>query len=259
MRKTLVTGIVVALAAVGIAEENLEARLDKLLYRWSKGDEATRAGVVAETHALGERAIAELYRRLARKNGRDMANELGTRLSAVELNPDSRLTVLVESAFTAPRAGVEFPERPTLLTAEQADHLTKDGEVTTAPSIVCYDSQRANLSITNEEKYTRTFDPRRRNVPGTVSSGVHLDVRPVLIEGTNRLSLELRCVRARVEGDAVPTLQTDEGEIGMPIVTKREFAVTLVVDSGEGVAIALPGKEPLVLRLTATRLKQKAR
>lgn len=256
MRRTLVLGIVIAFAAVGIAEQDIEARIDKLLGRWTRGDKATRAGVVAETHALGERAIADLYRRLAKNSFEFPANELGARFSSVNLVPDPKRTVLVETSFVTPGADARLPDRPTLITAEQADRIAKGGKVLTAPSIVCYDGQRANVQITNQKTYTRTFDPRRQAVEGTVHSGISLEIRPRLIEGTKTLSLEVRSIRAVLDGETVPTLKTAEGEVGIPIVTKREIAVTLTIESGESAAVVLPGKEPVMLRLKVTRLEE---
>jgi len=255
MRKALVIGIVVALAALGIAGENIEARIDRLLHRWTDGDDAARAGVAAETLALGEPAVAELYRRLARDRFDAGAPELGTRLSDGKQEPDTSRAIQVEVAVIRPAAGVPLPARPTLLAPEQGGRLIANGETVSAPSLVCYEGQRAHVMVSSQASYTRTFDARRQAVAATVSSGLMLDMRARGIEGTNRIALELRCVRAQLDGDAVSTLKTADGEIGMPTVTKRELAVTLPIEAGVPTAIALPGDEPLVLRVTAKRVE----
>jgi len=256
MRKTLVLGIVIGSAAFAFAEEDVGARIDKLLARWMRGDKATRAGVVAETHALGEIAIADLYRRLAKNSFDFPASELGARLSSVTLVPDPKRTILVETSFVTPGVDARLPQRPTLITAEQADRLAKGGELMTAPSLVCYDGQRANVTISDQKSYTRTFGPRRHAVQGIVQSGLALEIRPRLIEGTKNISVELRCIRAALDGDSVPTLKTTDGEIGIPSVTKHEFAVTLTIESGKSATIVLPGEKPVILRLRVTRLEK---
>jgi len=247
--------IVIGLATLAVAGEDISSRIDKLLHRWTQGDKAARAGVAAETNALGDEAIAELYRRLARNSLDFQGHELGATFSNAPKNPLSGRMVQAEVRFYTPAEDTKIPQRPTLLTAEQLARMIKDAEVISAPSLTVYDGQRANVSVTNQRSYTRTIDPRRRAVKGTVSTGLMLEMRPRLIEGTSGISLEVRCVFAELDGDAVPTLKTPAGEIGMPSVLKREFAVTLTIESGDSVALSLPGEKPLVLTLRTTRIE----
>jgi hypothetical protein len=260
MRKALVLaiGIGIAVAAAAVAEENMQARIDRLIARWAHGDAAAQAGVAAETRALGDAAITELYRRLARESRDFPGPELGTGFSSAPEVLDAERLVNLEVRIATPAANAVMPKHATLLGAEAAAALLKDADEISAPQLTTYDGQRANISISNQQSYTRTIDGDRNAVAGTVQSGLMLEVRPRLIDKTNRLSMELRCVRAELDGE-IPEIDTAEGRIGAPVITKREFAITLVVESDQSVALALPGTEPLLLRIKAVRLEPEAR
>lgn len=259
MRKLLVIGIVLGAAAIGIAEEDVSARIDKLILRWTLGDAASRAGVAAETHALGDRAIAELYQRLARSTFDFVGPEMGATFSRAERLPNTKRMIMAEVEFVEPKKGAELPQRPTLLDPEQAARLMRAGQTVAAPKLTVYDGQRANASINNRHAYTRTIDSRRRTVKGSVQTGLMVEMRPQLVEGTRSISIELRCIRAKLDGGSVPTLSTTAGEVGMPFVTKREFALTLTVESGEWITLAFPGDKPVILRIRTTRLQGQAK
>ena len=68
------------------------------------------------------------------------------------------------------------------------------------------------------------------------------------------MSLELRYVESKLEGE-IDTVKTAEGSIGMPMVTKREVAITLRIPNGTSVALAVPGAEPILLAVKATGIK----
>ena len=49
-------------------------------------------------------------------------------------------------------------------------------------------------------------------------------------------------------------MKTPDGDVGMPMVSKREVAITVRVPNGKSVALAVPGKEPMLLTIKATGL-----
>jgi len=254
MKRTIATLALIVLASAAFANEDLGARIDRLLHRWTAGDVAARTGVAAETRALGDEAISELYRRLARRNWDFPAPALGARFSKSKDTPRKGAVVNTEVKFVTPAEGVAMPEGKTLLPDAFAKEMVKMGTVISAPRLTIYDGQRANVSLIKQQTYARTFDRDGAEVRGMASEGTVLEIRPRLLDGGKRISLELRWEQSELIGE-IAQIKTREGTVGAPTTLKREFAVTLVVESGKPVTLAVPGGKPMLLVVTATAIE----
>lgn len=254
MRKSIAVLGLIALSTVALAESDLGARIDQLLHRWTRGDAAARTGVAAETRALGDEAIGELYRRLAWRNWDFPAPTLGARISDSNEAPQAGPVVNVEVKFATPEKGAELPKGQTLLPADIAARLIENGDVISAPRLTVYNGQRANVSVVKQHSYARTYDRAGVEVQGVAREGDVLEMRPHVLDGGQRISLELRWERSELVGD-VASVETREGSIGAPTTLKREFAITLIVDSGKPVTLAIPGGRPMLLMVTATAVE----
>jgi hypothetical protein len=74
-----------------------------------------------------------------------------------------------------------------------------------------------------------------------------------------KVSCEIRVVSAALDGNVdgeIDEIQSAAGKIGAPSVTKREFAVTLLLDPNETITLAVPGADPMLVQLKATLVKR---
>ncbi|MHC4136525.1 MAG: hypothetical protein ACYS0K_16295 [Planctomycetota bacterium] len=226
---------ILLLATVAGAGDRMTRRVNELVARWKNGDEAARAGVLAETKALGDQALAELFRRLG--------------------EPSDRLVAL-EVRFAEPtRPGLLAIAKTRLL--DQVEEASLKGKVQTisAPRLTCFDGQRANISILERLEYVKTFDADRKVVTGTVQTGLVLGALPRIVGKS--VTLELRFVETKLKRPLVK-LATRDGEIEMPELVKRETGLTLKFEDGGRATLALKrdgDAPPLVLALHARIVK----
>jgi len=247
---------ILLLATVASAGDPMIRRVDELVARWKKGDEAARVGVVAETKALGDEALAELFRRLGRPRRDFPARDPGVEMAPVKaVEPSDRLVAL-EVRFAEPtRPGLLAIAKTRLL--DQVEEAALEGKVQTisAPRLTCYDGQRCNISVVERLEYVKTFDADRKGVTGTVHTGLVLGALPKIVGES--VTLELRFVETRLKRPMVK-LATRDGEIEMPELVKRETALTLKFDDGGRATLALKrdgDAPPLVLTLHAKIVK----
>ena len=242
--------IVMALATAVLAGESMEARVDGLVERWRDGDEAARAGVIAETLALGEQAVAGLYRRLGAVVPDFPAGDPGVAMADQgEARPSDRVVTL---EFGIHRPKVAIAADTCLLAPAQIAALEGNLETMSAPRLTVYDGQRANISILDQRTYVRARGTGGEPVSGTVRSGLVLEARARIVgEG---ISLELRWVAARLQ-EPLARIETDRGFVELPEVMKRETAVTLDLESG-GRRVLLVRNwadgQPMLLEMRAT-------
>ena len=190
----LVAGIAAwAVAKENTAKEDVLARTTKLVERWVSGDKAARAGVVAETHALGEPAIAELYRRLGANRLDFPGIDPGVVMSKAEETPDWSHVVNIEVAFVTPPKDAQLPEKPTVLDAEQRKLWLERGERVSAPRLTAYNGQRCNVTVLRENGYVRTVD-KGEPVAGAVRTGLMVEMRPRYDVAARAVELELRYI-----------------------------------------------------------------
>ena len=250
----LCVSVIVLGAAVFAADEpsNIQDRVTELVSRWLRGDKAARAGVATETIELGDAAIHELYARVAPATFDFPGKDPGVVFSEQTKRPSFDSIINVEAKFIQPAKGVELPPRAAIVDSKLAD----GGNQVSAPRLSVYDGQRANMSISQAQKYVRTFD-KGEDVPGTVQTGLVMEVR-ASTEGA-KVSCEIRVVCAELDGDVdgkIGEVQSAAGKVGAPSVIKREFAVTLLLDPDEIVTLAVPGAEPMLVQLKATPVKR---
>ena len=247
---------ILLLATVAGAGDPMTRRVDELIARWKKGDEAAQAGVLAETRALGDEALAELFRRLGRPRLDPPAPDPGVEMApAKAVEPSDRL-VNLEVRFAEPsRPGLLAIAKTRLL--DQVEEAALEGKVQTlsAPRLTCYDGQRCNISILEKLEYVKTFDADRKVVTGTVQTGLALAALPKIVGES--VKLELKFIETRLKRPLVK-LATRDGEIEMPELVKRETALTLKFDDGGRATLALKrdgDAPPLVLTLHAKIVK----
>ncbi|MHC4819551.1 MAG: hypothetical protein ACYTF8_16020, partial [Planctomycetota bacterium] len=182
---------ILLLATVAGAGDPMTQRVDQLVARWKKGDEAARAGVLAETSALGDPALAELFRRLGRPRRDFPARDPGVEMApATEVEASDRLVTL-EVRFVEPNTpGVLEITKTRLL--DEVEEAALEGKVKTisAPRLTCYDGQRANISVLERLEYVKTFDADRKVVTGSVQTGLVLGALPRIVGKS--VTLELR-------------------------------------------------------------------
>lgn len=243
--------------ARGGEERTLETRVDRLVARWREGDRATRAGVVAETKALGEEAIAELFRRVARPEPA-APPRLGIAAPAARETPApashrARLVMLTVRFARIEGSGSAEITRTGILDDHETEALRDKLEFVAAPRLTVYDGQRANVTIVEEKSYTEAYDAQAAPVKGAVQTGLVLDVRPTIDGDT--VKLQLRCERARLA--SMDTVPTPAGGIEVPRVEKHETAITLALRQGKA-TVALPGagQEPVIVEIEAKVLSR---
>jgi hypothetical protein len=219
--------MVMALATAVLAGESMEARVDGLIDRYRDGDEAARTGVIAETQALGELAVAELYRRLVDSVQDQPAGDPGVVMTSEHDTRRSDRVITLDFGFLRPQGEVDADT--CLLGPAQIAALEGKVESLSAPRLTVYDGQRANISILDQKTYVRTRAPGGEPVTGTVRSGLVLEVRAGIVG--DGVSLELRWVAARLR-EPLARIDTDRGFVELPEVMKRETAVTLDLESG---------------------------
>lgn len=238
------------------AGEELAKRVDELVTRWKQGDEAARAGVLAETKALGDPVLAELFRRLGRPARAVPAPDPGVEMApAGAVEPSDRLVAL-EVRFAEPTRPGQLAIAETRL-LDPVEEAALEGKVRTvsAPRLTCYDGQRANISILERLEYVKTFDADRKVVTGTVQTGLVLGALPRIVGKS--VTLELRLVETKLKRPVVK-LATSDGEIEMPELIKRETGLTLKLEDGGHAALALKrvgDSPPLMLALHARIVK----
>ena len=246
---------ILLVATVAGAGDGMTRRMDELVARWKNGDEAARAGVLAETKALGDRALAELFRRLGQPRRDFPARDPGVDMAPSAGESSDRLVAL-EVRFAEPnRPGLLAIEKTRLL--DQVEEASLEGKVRTisAPRLTCFDGQRANISILERLEYAKTFDADRKVVMGAVQTGLVLGALPRIVGKT--VTLELRFVETKLKRPLVK-LATRDGEIEMPELVKRETALTLKFEDGGRATLALKrdgDAPPLVLALHAKIVK----
>ena len=238
------------------AGDKLTRRVDELVARWTQGDDAARAGVLAETRALGDQALAELFRRLGRPRRDFPARDPGVTMAPADAGTESDRLVALEVRFAEPtRPGLLAIAETRLLS--QAEEASLEGKVRTisAPRLTCFDGQRANISILERIEYVKTFDADRKVVTGTVQTGLVLGALPRIVGES--VTLELRLVETDLKRPVVK-LATRDGEIEMPELIKRETGLTLKFEDGGRATLALKragDAPPLVLTLHARIVK----
>ena len=261
MGTLLALGLVLGFVLPGWAAMDLRERVDSLLARWSLGDEAARAGVVAETTVLGSEAVAELYRRLA--GVRDFpGRDPGVASPAADPARRSDRMITVQVKVAKPKGGgwggpvggargarlLETPEE--LLLAQESDEFT-------APRIVVYEGQLANVSVLNERRYRRTYDREGRPVEGVLELGLVLELRAFVEEPGKSVMVDARLVRSELAGE-IGTVATPRGRVEVPSVVKHEAAFALPLTKGKATGLIVPGapgSEPMVVIVTAEEVR----
>ncbi|MHC4161243.1 MAG: hypothetical protein ACYSUM_03805 [Planctomycetota bacterium] len=247
---------ILLLATVAGAGDRMTRRVNELVARWKNGDEAARAGVLAETKALGDQALAELFRRLGRPRCDFPARDPGVEMAPANAGEPSDRLVALEVRFAEPtRPGLLAIAKTRLL--DQVEEASLKGKVQTisAPRLTCFDGQRANISILERLEYVKTFDADRKVVTGTVQTGLVLGALPRIVGKS--VTLELRFVETKLKRPLVK-LATRDGEIEMPELVKRETGLTLKFEDGGRATLALKrdgDAPPLVLALHARIVK----
>jgi hypothetical protein len=240
-RASLVLIAAFFLALPALSGGDLASRIDGLIERWRNGDAAARVGVAAETAELGDEAIDELYRRLARATRDFPARDPGVVMSKGSGDHLSDRVVSMQIRFGKLRK--QIAAQPKLLQERP------EAESISAPRLTMYDGQRSNISVISQKSYIRTYegdDP----IVGTVHAGLVLDVRPIISRDGKYVTFEMRCVQAEL-ADPIGSLETSAGPIGVPMVLKRETAFTVTVKDGSESHLALPGKTPLLISVRA--------
>jgi len=241
-RSTLLPTVLLAVAAAAGAGDAEDAavsrRVDSLLERWRTGDAAARAGVVAETRALGDAAVAALFRRLAPNDRPDFPGTApGVRMSEEQGAP--RADLLVSVQLRVGELEGDAPAAARIWSGEELAALEGKVQYVTAPRLTVYDGQRANVSVLRPRSYVRTYDAAKAPVEGVVQSGLVVDLRPRVLADGKTVSLELKCVHSRL-AEPMAKLATPAGEIELPVVDLREAALTLDVADGARRVVALP-------------------
>jgi len=243
------TAILLLLTVAG-AGDKLTRRVDELVTRWTQGDDAARAGVLAETRALGDQALTELFRRLSRPRPDFPARDPGVEMAPDDARTESDRLVALEVRFAEPtRPGLLAIAETRLLSPVEEASLEGNVRTISAPRLTCYDRQRANISILEQLEYVKTFDADRKVVTGRVQTGLVLGALPRIVGES--VTLELRLVETDLKRPVVK-LATRDGEIEMPELIKRETGLTLKFDDGGRATLALKRTDdapPLVLAL----------
>ncbi|MGE4158437.1 MAG: hypothetical protein AB7F75_05000 [Planctomycetota bacterium] len=120
--------------------------------------------------------------------------------------------------------------------------LQQKGTVLVAPMVTCFNTQRANLSVLQQQAYIRDltavvnvqiglFDPDI----GYIQSGTTLDVRPIVSHDRKYITLELKpTVAELVDLRSIPVPSTASGSasIEAPEMTLRAIRTTVSVPDG---------------------------
>jgi hypothetical protein len=169
--------------------------------------------------------------------------------------------------YTAPRGLLrEWGVAPsaTLATSEALAELTgrlqgeERVEVVTAPKLLQFPCQRANIAVLNQLAYVkgwqvRLVEPGAREIAdpeiAVVQEGVVVDARTTPLPG-DRYGLQLELSRCELERP-IPTRRirisasTDEEvEIGEPEVKTASFAATVVLSEGDSAVLVTADSDP---------------
>ena len=200
------------------AAEGIPERIDALLERWEGGDEAARTGVAAETIALGEPAVGELYRRLAGPRAFG-GSRLGLPSPALDRPVRSNKVISVEIAFWQPKGeGWEGPDVARVI--EDPERYTKSGQLLSAPRLTTYEGQLANVSVVRQQNLKQ----------GIARLGLVVEMRAFVDESGDRVTLGLRVEHCEPCGDLD----------GIPQLLKRESAFKLTLEPGKRSGVRLP-------------------
>ena len=255
MHRTLIV-IAVLLSALpvrGDGDEDLSDRVDTLVGRWRNGDAAARTGVLAETKALGDRALTALFDRIAGTPQDFPGTDPGVDLAPAPAQRSDEM-VIVEVSFIEGDQPVIGGAR--LLDPREEMNLAGNIKIMQTPRRVVHDGQRVNVTITEQRTYVRSYDEKRQPVQGTVRSGILLEARPIVARDKKSVTLELRLLHSELK-EPMARLKTDAGMIGLPEILKHEMAVTLTLADGGKATLAMPreGGKPLLLGVRATLLR----
>lgn len=158
-------------------------------------------------------------------------------------------------------------------TSEERDafiaRLNSDKQTTaiTAPAVLVYPNQRANVSVLSQLSYIKDYtihvvEPGQQHVVdpevAVINEGVVLDVKPTPMPG-DAVTLDLEFKTAEVLRP-IPTRKVrldvgseSEGEIGLPEVRTARILATVSLANGASVAVSTPGssaEEDLLLLIT---------
>jgi type II secretory pathway component GspD/PulD (secretin) len=116
-------------------------------------------------------------------------------------------------------------------------------EEITAPQLLLYNTQRGNLSVTNQISYIKDFEVEIAQaaavadpVVGVVKDGIVLDVRPVVSADRKYITMELRPTLATLL-QPIPTFTTTLGvgqpiSIQLPRLTVQKVRTTVTIPDG---------------------------
>ena len=142
--------IAVLLSALPVradGEADLSKRIDTLVTRWRTGDAAAREGVLAETKALGDRALVALFDRIVRIAGtpRDFpGKDPGVDLAPAPAQRSDEM-VMIEVHFAESTKPLIGGAR--LLDPQERVALAGNVKFISAPRLTVFDGQRANVSV----------------------------------------------------------------------------------------------------------------
>lgn len=245
-----------ALPARGDGDADLSKRIGKLVIRWRSGDTAAREGVLAETKALGDRALAALFDRIAGTPRDFPGKDPGVDLAPAPAQRSDEM-VMIEVHFAESTQPLIGGAR--LLDPKARVALAGNVKLISAPRLTVFDGQRANVSVIKQRTYVRSYDEQQQAVQGTVRSGILLDVRPTVAKDKKFVTLELRLLHSELK-EPMARLKTAAGVIELPEVLKHEIAITLTLADGGEATLAMPrgdGK-PLLVTLHAKLVKKTA-
>jgi Flp pilus assembly secretin CpaC/tetratricopeptide (TPR) repeat protein len=116
----------------------------------------------------------------------------------------------------------------------RAVHATRKGSILFAPSLTCFNTQRANMMVLQQQAYVKDytrvssgnstgFDPEI----GYIQEGVVFDVRPVVSADRKFITLELRPSVARLL--SMPTFDIGGADIQTPTLQLKSFRTTVTL------------------------------
>ena len=226
-------------AEIPLRDGAILKKIDTLVNRYRHGDAGQRGAVVREALLLGEAAVAELMSRAAAPH--DFAGTApGIAMAAppaARTNASAALTIGIwELKGNVPAAW----QKVRLVPDKQFELTKKLGllKAITVPKLTVLDGQRANISISSQKSYTRSFDIKGQPVGGTVSEGVMIEMRPRIRRDKQSIDLELRYVASRL--GEIDQLQTAAGKIGIPQLDVKEAGLELNLAPGKRIIVALP-------------------
>jgi len=217
------------------AADGLPERIDSLLERWRDGDEAARTGVVAETLALGEPALRELYGRLnAPHEFSGPGFGLPTPAPVRQERPDRAL--YIEVAFWKPKGeGWGGPDEVARVIEDPQRYAgPESGERISAPHLITYEGQLANVTVSRQQSYKRGMDAE-----GVMQLGLMVELRAFVEEPGDRVTIDMRVLHCEQYGE-MGRIESARGTVEIPHLLKRESAFVLTVEKGKLSGVRLP-------------------